>query len=51
MPIEDRVAAANKVNELLKTVLAYGGFRLKYRITAGDPSVDSDGIRTPEIQV
>lgn len=51
MPIEDRVAAANKVNSLLKTVLAYGGFRLKYRITAGDSAVDSDGVRTAEIQV
>src|SRR5579884_1107329 len=51
MPIEDRVAAANKVNSLLKTILAYGGFRLKYRITAGESSVDSEGLRSPEIQV
>lgn len=33
MPIQDKVAAANRINEYLKTVLALGGLRLKYRIT------------------
>jgi spoIIIJ-associated protein len=51
MPIEDRAAAAQKVNSLLKTVLAHGGFRLKYRITAGEPMVNAEGIRSAEIQV
>jgi len=51
MPIEDRAAAAQKVNALLKTVLAHGGFRLKYRITAGEPLIDAEGTRTAEIKV
>src|SRR5579883_738201 len=51
MPIEDRAAAAQKVNSLLKTVLTHGGFRLKYRITAGEPLVNAEGERSAEIQV
>ncbi|MCU1306522.1 MAG: hypothetical protein JWN45_1217, partial [Acidobacteriaceae bacterium] len=33
MPLQDKVAAANKVNDLLKAVLANSGLRLKYRIS------------------
>jgi spoIIIJ-associated protein len=38
MPIQDKVAAAHKVNDLLKSLLAQGRFKLKYRITV-DPQV------------
>ena len=34
MPIADKVAAANQLNEFLKGVIRHGGFQLKYRITA-----------------
>ena len=35
MPIHDRVAAAKQLDQFLKLLLTHGGFRLKYRITAG----------------
>lgn len=38
MTINDKVAAAHKINDLLKGLLAQGRFRLKYRITV-DPQV------------
>jgi len=41
MPIEDKVAAAHRINDLLKGILASGGFRLKYRITV-DPQLPED---------
>jgi spoIIIJ-associated protein len=51
MPIADKVAAANRINEFLKGVVSLGGLRLKYRITV-DPVVE--GAREwerPEILV
>ena len=42
MPIEDKVAAARKVDEVLKMLLARGGFRLKYRITVAPASRSTD---------
>ena len=33
MPIADKVAAAHKINDLLKQLIAAGEFKLKYRIT------------------
>jgi spoIIIJ-associated protein len=50
MPIQDRVAAAKKIDELLRTILQHGGFRLKYRITANAPSSGEFGAN-PEIVV
>src|SRR5919204_2112417 len=41
MPIADKVAAAHRINDLLKNVLAAGSFRLKYRITV-DPQLRED---------
>lgn len=38
MPLKDKVAAANQVNDLLKNILAHGGFKLKYRITVNPPA-------------
>lgn len=43
MPIQDNVAAANKINDLLKVILSNGGFRLKYRITVNQPASASAG--------
>ena len=41
MPLEDKVAAAKRIDQLLHEVLSAGGFRLKYRITV-DPPVEED---------
>ncbi len=35
MPIHDRLAAAKQIDQFLKILLSRGGFRFKYRITAG----------------
>ena len=35
--LQDKVAAARKIDSLLKNVIALGGFRLKYRITVNPP--------------
>lgn len=37
MPIADKKAAANQINDFLKIVLAQGGLRLKYRISVNPP--------------
>src|SRR4051812_19513149 len=43
MPIQDKVASANKINDLLKVILANSGLRLKYRISVNPtPAPDSD---------
>ena len=57
MPLQDNVAAANKINDLLKVILSRGGFRLKYRITVNqpaavaNPSEEQGGWRNPDILV
>ena len=56
MPIQDNVAAANKINDLLKIILSNGGFRLKYRITVNQPALatsasEEGGWKTPDILV
>jgi len=54
MPALDNVAAANKINDLLKVILSQGGFRLKYRITVNQPAAQSgeqDLWRSPDILV
>ena len=45
MPLTDKVAAANKVNDLLKVVLAHSGLRLKYRIAVNPPKADPSDDR------
>ena len=51
MPIADKVAAARKIEQLLKTLVTEGGFRLRYRIVV-DPPVPADrDWETPEILV
>src|SRR5688572_23814335 len=51
MPIPDKIAAARKIDELLKTVLAHGGFRLKYRIVVDPPLPEDRDWEKPEILV
>lgn len=48
--IQDKVAAARKIEALLKNVIASGDFKLKYRITVNPPAA-SDDLSTPEILV
>lgn len=51
MPIADKVAAAKQIEELLKLLLAQGGFRLKYRITVNPPLPQDRDWEKPEILV
>ena len=44
MPIADLQQAAQKVAAFLTTLNKLGGFRLKYRITAGDGARDPEGF-------
>jgi len=41
MSIPDKIAAANKINDLLKGLVSNSGLRLKYRITV-DPPLQED---------
>ena len=43
MPIQDRVAAARRVDEILRRVIPLASFRLKYRISANPPAVTELG--------
>ena len=40
MPIPDKVAAARKIESLLKATIAAGTFKLKYRITVDPPMAE-----------
>jgi spoIIIJ-associated protein len=51
MSIPDKVAAANKINELLGGIVANGGLRLKYRITVDPPMAENRDWEKPEILV
>ena len=51
MPLTDKIAAARRVDELLKTILKHGGFRLKYRITVDPPLAEQRDWERPEILV
>ena len=51
MPIDDKVAAAKKISELLNNIFAAGDFRLRYKITV-DPQVGAEREwERPEILV
>lgn len=41
MAIQDKIATAKRINELLQGIIKFGDFRLKYRITV-DPPVPED---------
>ena len=51
MPIPDKVAAANKINEFLQSVVTHGGLRVKYRIVVDPPVPDNRDWEKPEILV
>ena len=51
MPIPDKLAAANKINEFLQTVVTHGGLRLKYRIVVDPPLPENRDWEKPEILV
>jgi len=51
VPIEDKVAAANKLNEFLTTVVKHAQLRVKYRITVNPPLGEDRDWERPEILV
>jgi spoIIIJ-associated protein len=51
MPIEDLQQAAQKIAGFLSNLNKLGGFRLKYRITAGDGARDPQGLEARVIYV
>jgi len=51
MAIPDKVAAARKIESLLKTTIAAGGFKLKYRITVDPPIPEERDWERPDILV
>ncbi len=51
MPIPDKIAAANKINEFLHGVVANAGLHLKYRITVDPPLAEERDWERPEILV
>jgi spoIIIJ-associated protein len=51
MPIADLQEAAQKIAGFLSTLNKLGGFRLKYRITAGDGARDPQGLEGRVIYV
>ena len=51
MSIPDKIAAANKINDLLHGIVAQGGLRLKYRITVDPPLAQERDWERPEILV
>ncbi|HLW52104.1 MAG TPA: R3H domain-containing nucleic acid-binding protein [Candidatus Angelobacter sp.] len=48
--LQDKVAAAKKIDSFLKNVISSGGFKLKYRITV-NPPLPPDSDSGPEILV
>ncbi|HZQ91493.1 MAG TPA: R3H domain-containing nucleic acid-binding protein [Terriglobales bacterium] len=47
----DKVAAARKIEELLKSAIRHGGFKLKYRITVDPPLPEDRDWERPAIVV
>jgi spoIIIJ-associated protein len=47
----DKLAAANRINEFLQSVVTNGGLRLKYRITVDPPLPENRDWERPEILV
>ena len=50
MPLEDKIAAAKRIDQWLRQLLSAGGFLLKYRIVVDPPVEDRDWER-PQIMV
>lgn len=51
MSLTDKVAAAKKIDALLKSIIATGGFRLRYRITVDPPARDDRDWERPVLFV
>ena len=51
MPIPDKIAAAKKIDALLRGVVTHGGLHLKYRITVDPPRPEDRDWERPEILV
>jgi spoIIIJ-associated protein len=51
MPIPDKLAAAQKINEFLQAVVTHGGLRFKYRIIVDPPLPEDRDWEKPEILV
>ncbi len=51
MPFQDKVATAKQIDQLLRSLLSQGGFRLKYRITVDPPLEEDRDWERPEILV
>src|SRR5689334_4576641 len=51
MPLDDKIAAAKKIDALLKQILASGGFRLRYRITVDPPLPEERDWERPVILI
>ncbi len=51
MPIQDKVAAARRISELLNGIIKHGDFRLKYKITVDPPAADDQDWESPAVLV
>ena len=51
MPIPDKIAAAKKIDALLRGVVTHGGLHLKYRITVDPPLPEERDWERPEILI
>jgi spoIIIJ-associated protein len=51
MPLEDKVAAAKQIDQLLRTLLSAAGFLLKYRIIVDPPVEENRDWERPQILV
>ncbi len=51
MPIGDKIATAKRISELLNTLIKYGDFRLKYKITVDPPIGEDRDWEKPDILV
>jgi len=51
VPIPDKIAAAKKIDALLRIVVTHGGLHLKYRITVDPPLTQERDWERPEILV
>ena len=51
MPIPDKIAAAKKIDALLRVIVTHGGLHLKYRITVDPPLPEERDWERPEILV
>jgi spoIIIJ-associated protein len=51
MPLEDKVAAAKRIDQFLRDLLSAGGFLLKYRIMVDPPLEEDRDWERPQILV